>query len=221
MLRKQYSETQATYGDPYHGVNLRDSAENLQDGEARMMQNCEYYGSLRIRRGSQRITPTSLGPYRILGGHKYYRNIAVGESLRLIAYNDKVSAIDNAGAETVIGTGLTPDLDTYFRTWSITDSVYISNGTDVLHKYDGVTFGPVMGTNIPILRSPAVPILDRLIGLTIDGIERRDPNNQGCLPRYTPLPLEGLIPCTQEQLLSRNVPIIWSQEQTLVVMSLH
>ncbi len=175
MLRKQFSDTQATYGDPYLGVNLLDSAENLQDHEARLMQNCEYYGSLRIRRGSQRVTPMSLGAYRILGGHKYYRNIAVGESLRLIAYNDKVSAIDNAGTETVIGTGLTPDLDTYFRTWSITDSVYISNGTDPLYKYNGTTFGPVIGVNIPILRSPAVPILDRLIGLTVDGIERTDP----------------------------------------------
>lgn len=172
MLRKQFSEPQATYGDPKYGVNLLDTVENLVDGEARLMQNCERYGSLRIRRGSQRITPSSLGPYRILGGHKYYRNIAAGESLRLVAYNSQISAISNTGAETVIGTGLTPDLDTYFKTWSITDSVYISNGTNVLMKYDGTAFSTVSGTNIPIPRSSVVPVLDRLLCITANGIER-------------------------------------------------
>lgn len=172
MLRKQYPETMATYASPTKGVDLRSSIENLTDGEARLMQNFEVYGGLRIRRGSQRITNNSLGNYRILGGYKYYRNISTGESLRLVAYNDTISAISNTGFETVIGTGLTSNLDTYFRTWSITDSVYISNGTDILRKYNGTTFSTVSGTGIPIARTSVVPVLDRLMCITLDGIER-------------------------------------------------
>ena len=172
MLRKQFSEQAGTYTDPVYGVNLNDSIENVSEGEARLMQNCEYFGSLRIRRGSQRITTGSLGPYRILGGQKYYRNVTSGESVRLIAYNNVISSISNTGVETVIGTMTTADMDTYFSTWSITDSVYISNGVDILTKYNGTTFAPLAGTNVPIPRSAVIPVLDRLLCITINGIER-------------------------------------------------
>jgi len=174
-LRKQVPEASATYSEPLYGVNLRDSEENLNDGEARLMQNAEYYGGTRIRRGTQRITPTSLGAYRILGGHKHYYGGASPSNKRLVAYNNRVSIISDTGTETVLTTGMTPGLDTYFKTWSITDSSYISNGTDILRKYDGTTFSTVSGTNVPVLRTATVPILDRLFGITTNGIERTDP----------------------------------------------
>lgn len=174
MLRKQFPETTATYHTPVYGVNLRDNVESLRDGEARFMQNCEVYGGLRIRRGSQRITLASLGAYRILGGYKYYRNILSGESVRLIAYNDTVSAISNTGVETTLTTGITPGLDTYFATWSITDSAYITNGSDVLRKYNGTTVTTVAGVGVPTPRTAVIPVLDRLLAITTNGIERTD-----------------------------------------------
>jgi len=71
-LRGQISEKQATWPDPLLGINLRDSEENLGDYESRLMQNCEYYGATRMRRGSQRINATSLGAKRIRGGSMYF-----------------------------------------------------------------------------------------------------------------------------------------------------
>src|SRR5678816_4157830 len=93
MLRNQISEGAATYEEPYLGVNLRDSEENLQPYEARLMSNCEYYGGTRIRRGSQRLTPASLGAFRILGGGKHYYGGAAPTGKRLIAYNGNISTI--------------------------------------------------------------------------------------------------------------------------------
>lgn len=174
-LRKQISESAATYLDPYLGVNLRDSEEHLKGGEARLMQNCERYGGIRIRRGSLRINAASLGAYKILGGHKYYYGGAAHTAKRLVAFNNRVSVLSDAGVETNLTTGMTAGLNTYFCTWPITDSTYISNGTDTLRKYDGTTFSTLGGTNPPVARGKVAPILDRLLCITTAGIERTDP----------------------------------------------
>lgn len=175
MLRNQIAENTATYAEPVYGVNLKSSEENLQDGEARLMQNMEYYGATRIRRGSQRVNGTTLGAYRILGGHKYYYGGASATSKRLVAYNNKISTLSDVGTETNLTSSMTAGLNTYFGTWSITDSVYISNGTDTLCKYDGTTYSTVAGTRIPTPRTAVVPVLDRLMCITTDGIERTEP----------------------------------------------
>jgi hypothetical protein len=176
MLREQFSESAAAYQDPIYGVNLRASEENLVSGEARLMQNCEFYGGIRIRRGCQRLFANGLGvgnptrTYPILGGHKYYQGRDGAISYRLAAYNNVISTISNNGAETVLTTSRTPGLMTYFSTWSITDSVYVTNGADALAKFDGVTFTSNVHTIIP--KTDVVPILDRLLAITINGIER-------------------------------------------------
>lgn len=174
-LRNQIAESVASYTKPYLGVNLRESEEKLRDGESRLMQNCEYYGGVRIRRGSQRINSSTLGAYRILGGTKYYYGGTTPTGKRLIAYNTNISVLSDVGTETILTSGMTSDQDTYFRTWSITDDCYISNGSDVLRKYDGTTFSTVSGTNIPTPRTGVIPILDRLMAITSNGIERTDP----------------------------------------------
>jgi hypothetical protein len=139
------------------------------------MQNCEYYGGIRIRRGSQRINTSSLGAFKVLGGGKHYYGGASPQGKRLIAYNNRISVISDAGAETILTSGMTAGLNTYFKTWSIQDSSYISNGTDTLRKYDGTTFSTVAGTNIPVPRTAVVPVVDRLLAITANGIERTSP----------------------------------------------
>ena len=159
------------------GVNLRAGNEGLQPGEARLMQNIIYRGGTRLRTGCARVNSASYGAYAIRGGTKYYFGGAAPQKERLIAYNSNISSIDDLGAETILNSGMTPDLMTYFRTWSITDSVYISNGVDTLRKYDGntTTFSTIGGTNPPVIRGRVVPVLDRMLGITTNGIERTDP----------------------------------------------
>lgn len=174
-LRRQINETDAAFSDPIYGVNLRESEENLKGGESRLMQNCEYYGGTRIRRGSIALNGSSLGAYKILGGHKYYYGGVTPTGKRLVAYNNTISVVSDVGTETVLTTGMTAGLNTHFTTWSITDSCYISNGTDTLRKYDGTTFSTVSGTAIPAPRGKVIPILDRLMAISPYGIERTDP----------------------------------------------
>lgn len=174
-LRRQIAEPAATFPDPVLGINLRESEENLKGGESRLMQNCEYYGGTRIRRGSTVLNGSSLGAYRLLGGHKYYYGGTSPTSKRLVAYHNAISVVSNLGAETNLTTGMTAGLRTYFSTWSITDSCYISNGSDTLRKYDGTTFSTVSGTAIPTPRGRVIPILDRMMCITGNGIERTDP----------------------------------------------
>ena len=85
MLRRQIAESDAAFEDPIRGINLHDSEENLVDGEGRLMENCEYFGGVRIRRGSQRINPTAFAFSRVTGGHRYYFGGTNPQSVRLIS----------------------------------------------------------------------------------------------------------------------------------------
>lgn len=165
------------YKDPVLGINLYKANQDLMQGEAVIMQNCIIEGGLRGRNGSTRVNGTSLGAYRIRGGHKYYYGAGSPTSKRLIAYDTRISVLSDAGTPTSLTTGMTADLETYFATWPITDSVYISNNTDTLRKYDGTTFSTVSGTAIPAARGPVVPVLDRMMAVTVNGIERTNPRS--------------------------------------------
>lgn len=177
-LRNQVAESVATWADPELGINLRSSEENLKPGESRLMQNCEFFGSVRLRRGTQRLNSASLGAYRIRGGHMfYYGGAAAPQKKNLIAYNDRLSVISGAGVETVLTSGLTADKDVYMSTWSIKEKAYICNSFNTLSAYDGTTYGTVTGTNIPTPRGPVVPVKDRLMCITNNGIERTNPRS--------------------------------------------
>ena len=178
MLRRQVPEQFATWEDPILGINLYDAEEDLRPGEARLMQNCVYRSGVRMRNGSTLITPTALATsLRVRGGHKFYYGGSNPQKKRLIAYGTKISTVTDLGVEAVLTTGMTNDLDTYFRTWPITDKVYISNGSDVIRSYDGTTFATVTGTAIPVARARLAPIVDRLLAITTNGIERTDPRD--------------------------------------------
>lgn len=177
-LRRQVPEQFATWEDPTLGINLFDSEEDLKPGEARLMQNCVLRSGVRMRNGNSLITPSSIASARIRGGHRYYYGGATPTKKRLVAYSSRISVISDVGVETILNSGMSTDKDTYFRTWTITDKVYISNGSDVLRSYDGTTFETVVtaGANdIPTPRGRVCPILDRLFAITSNGIERTDP----------------------------------------------
>ena len=177
-LRNRIPDEDAKIPDPVRGVNLVASPEDLEPGEARLMSNCYYWNGVRTREGSTRITSSSLGAFRILGGTKYY--YAGANSKRLIAYSNKIAVLSDGGAETVLTTGMTANNDTFFQTWSITDKVYVSNGVDKLFEYDGTTWQSVdsLGgaTGVPNACKKVIPVLDRLFAITTGGlIERTNP----------------------------------------------
>ena len=174
-LRKQMSEDSSTWEDPVLGLNLRDSPENLKEGETQLLQNVEVYGSARMRRGSQRINETSLGAYPIRGGHMFYFGGSAPQKKNLIAYNNRISVLSGAGVESVLTSSMTADADVFMSTWSVTDRAYIANRYDQLSKYDGTSWSVVSGTNIPTPRTAVVPVGDRLLCGTVNGIERTDP----------------------------------------------
>lgn len=176
-LRNQISEEVSAWEDPVLGLNLRDSAENLKPGESQLLQNVEVYGSVRMRRGSQRINEVSLGDYPIRGGIMYYYGGASPQRKNVIAYHNRLSILSGAGVETVLASSLHDDADVFMVPWSITDKLYISNNSDVLAEYDGNTgqFQTVVGSNIPTPRGFICPVNDRLLAITTDGIERTDP----------------------------------------------
>lgn len=172
-LRGQLPDQHALFADPTRGVNLRDSEDDLKPGDARLMQNCIFDGGTVIRTGSTRLTPSSLGSFRLRGGTKFYR--ADTTSQRLIAYSTKISSLADNGTETVLSSGMTSDKDTHFLPWAITDKCYISNNTDTLRTVDNAgAFATVTGTAIPTPLMLA-PMRDRLLAITTNGIERTNP----------------------------------------------
>ena len=161
MLRNKLQFKGAAYPDPIFGIDLRSALDDIAPGFARLTQNCYFDGGLRKRNGSTRLTTASLGAFGGRGGYKFYYSTT---GKRLIAYSTKISVISDAGAETVLTSGMTSDLDTYFQGWSIDATCYISNGTDTLRTYDGTTFATLAGTNIPTGKM-VTPFLDRLFCL--------------------------------------------------------
>lgn len=174
-LRNRITELKSEYKDPVLGVNLYKAPQDLIQGESPEMRNFIWQGGTRLRNGSSRVNSGSLGAVRIRGGHKYYYGGGSPASQRLIAYDTKISEMSDTGVVSQLTSGMTSDQDTHFCTWPITDCVYISNGTDTLRKYDGSSFSTVSGTAIPTPRAQVVPILDRLMCITANGIERTSP----------------------------------------------
>ena len=169
-LRNQFADRFSEYEAPYRGINLRDTPRDLKAGESPLMQNCLHQGGTQSRTGTTLLTPSSLGAYRVRGGVKFYR--AAGTSQRLIAYDTKISSVSDAGVEGVLTSGMSTDKDTFFTPWSITDACYVTNNNDVLSAVDNAgAWATIVGTNIPTPLM-VMPIRDRLMGITANGIER-------------------------------------------------
>mgnify|MGYP001596473566 FL=1 len=174
MLRGRLPDDVAMYPDPTSGINLRVSLEDLQPTEAVRMENMILDGGLRKRFGAARLNAASLGAFTGLGGIRFYFSTA--SKTRIIAYNNRISSISDAGVETVINAAMTAGLDTFMEPWSTTDALYITNGTDTLRKYDGTTFSTVAGTNIPT-GSVIKQMLDRLFCIQGAVVVSTDPRS--------------------------------------------
>ena len=164
MIRGRLPDEVATYPDPKRGVNLRKSLEDLEPGEAELMQNCYWDSDVRKRFGATRYTTVSLGMTAALGGHKAY--FGDGTGIRVVAFDTNVVRVSDTGTFTTLTTTLTSGQDAYFSDWAITDRAYMGNGADPLHYLDSTgTFSTLSGTNIPASPTMIVPFLDRLFAI--------------------------------------------------------
>ena len=174
MLRKRLPDAQAAWPDPVLGVNLRDSLEDLQPGEAEKMQNCHYDGGTRIRLGSSALTTASQGAFRGRGGYRVYPQTA--SKFRVVAWDTKVATVSDAGVVGTVTVTLTSDQDVHFRTWSITDQTYVANKSNILGKISPAqAYATVTGINIPASPTMTMPFLDRLFAIQGDGVWSTSP----------------------------------------------
>lgn len=171
MLRNRYPDKYSEIDMPMLGVNVRDPQHLLGEGECTLLNNCYFDGAIRPIPGTSAITPSALqSNQRIQGGHRFYKRD--GTKKRLIAYGTNISDITDAGSENLLTAATSADKTTLFSTWPILDRTYAANGSDNPFYYDGSSFGQLSGTNIPTPLSRLVPILDRLMVVTQNGIER-------------------------------------------------
>lgn len=170
MLRESVSPDLA---QPSKGINLREPAHQLMAGEVVKLQNLYWDGFIRLSPGSTLHTSSVItAGQAIRGGTRFYPTDAL--PVRLIATEDAVYSVGELGEFSSIGVITSGITNVFFTTWSISSSVYIVDGVSSLLVYDGLLFESIVGTNIPIAKGPIVPILDRLLGITDDGIERTD-----------------------------------------------
>lgn len=177
-LRNRLPDEQSLFPDPELGINLRKDDQDLMPGEAKLMQNCFFEAGTQTRPGTTRLTPASLGAFAIRGGHKHYYGTT--SSARVVSYGTKVVTVNDAGAETILTSGMTSNLDTHFTSWSITDKLYTANGTDKLFEWNGTLWQAVdvLGGAVAVPNGCKMvkPVLDRLLALTSAGlIERSNP----------------------------------------------
>ena len=163
MIRGRLPDEVATYPDPTRGVNLRKSLEDLEPGEAELMQNCYWDSDIRKRPGAARWTTVSLGMSSPYGGHKAYFSSG---AIRMVAFGTNVVQVSDAGILSTMTSTLTGGTNTLFTDWSISDRSYLANGADELYYIDSnATITTLSGTNIPPTPTMVVPFSDRLFAL--------------------------------------------------------
>ena len=174
MLRNRLPDDVAVYPHPILGVNLRDTLEDLEPGEAEKLGNCYFDGGLRKRYGSSNLTMSSLGAFMGRGGHRVYPQTAT--KFRLLAYDTKIATVSDTGAVGTVTPSLTSDQNVHFKTWSITDKTYVCNKSNILGAVNASqVYATVTGANIPASPTMAVPFLDRLFAIQGDGVWSTNP----------------------------------------------
>ena len=174
MLRNRLPDEQAEWPHAVMGVNLRDSLEDLQPGEAERLTNMYNDGGMRKRFGSSVLTTASLGAFRGRGGIRAYPQTAT--RFRMIAYSTFVSTISDTGVQGIVTGSLTSDQDVHFKAWSITDYTYVCNKSNIMGRVSaGQAYSTVTGVNIPASPTMACPFLDRLFAIQGDGVWSTNP----------------------------------------------
>lgn len=174
MIRGRLPDEVATYPDATKGVNLRKSPEDLEPGEAELMQNCLWDSDIRKRFGCARWTTISFGMQNALGGHKAY--FGDGTGIRLAAFGTNLMKVNDSGTFSTLTSTLSSGHNTYFTDWSITDRSYMSNGTDEMRYLDSTGLvATLSGTNIPASPGMVVPFADRLFAIQGSVVIATDP----------------------------------------------
>lgn len=176
MIRGRLSDKIATYPDATRGVNLRKSLEDLEPGEAELMQNCYYDSDVRIRAGAARWTTISFGMVSAVGGHKGY--FGDGTGVRLVAFDTNLMRVEDNGTFATLTSTLTSGNNTYFADWAITDRIYLGNGADPLRFLDSSgAISTISGTNVPASPTMIVPFSDRMFAIQGNVVVVTDPRN--------------------------------------------
>jgi hypothetical protein len=116
------------------GLNNSESSENIAQDEASLLRNWDITeaGKLTQRAGLTQVGDTISNSF-ISGLHSYRRTNGGKDLLMMEKTNLRYL---NANTWTVLDSGFTTDLPTWFETCPINDKVYITNGTDALHSWD-------------------------------------------------------------------------------------
>jgi hypothetical protein len=142
MSRNFFHYLQASYTG---GQNDSDEPEMIKDDQAVLIKNgiTDSIGLLKQRNGCVLVGDESAGTEGVTGLFTFIPDSGTIKELRIagtaLQYN-------NSGTWTNIDTGFTTGLDTWFT--QINNKVYISNGTENTHSYDGTTVSD-LGTSYP------------------------------------------------------------------------
>jgi hypothetical protein len=120
---------------PRLGVNLYKNQVLLQPEEARLTKNLVWENGL-AKRGGQSLLDSDqvVTSKAIVGLHQAYYQDGTSQTM---AASDTFVKYLSGGTWTNVKTGLTSGLQTFFETVGWADAVYMSNGTDAPHKWDG------------------------------------------------------------------------------------
>ena len=127
MLRNRLPDQVSIIPDPTLGVNYPLSLEDVQPGQAAMMKNCYYDGTLRMRRGMSLVTPSSQGAFAGTGGVRAY--FANGTKVRVVSYDIRLATVSDGGVVTTATTSLATASNVHFTPWSVTDAMYVCTAT--------------------------------------------------------------------------------------------
>ena len=144
------------------GVNIHDNILELHPEECLTSQNLVWENGM-VKRGGQSLVSSTevVSSKKILGLHRFY--LADGTAQTLAACDTVVKT--GTDWATSVKTGLTAGLNTNFATWGALNKVYICNGTDKMHSWDGSSSADItIADGVPL---QALPYQDRL--LTIIG----------------------------------------------------
>jgi len=149
------------------GVNLNQSVIDLSLEECLTSQNM-YYRDGMVKRGGQskKYSTAATASKAGLGLHRFYQSDSTEQII--VASDTTVQYWDGSTWQNV-KTGLTAGKQTYFTNWI--GSVYIANGTDAPHKWDGSSNSAL--ASAPTQTIQFLPYRDRLLSI--------DNNNPGDL----------------------------------------
>jgi hypothetical protein len=142
------------------GIALNKSLFDIGPNEARQSQNCFWSVGIKKRGGSFKFEDDEVSAGNpIRGLYRFYYSI--NSRQLLVSSGTTVKYHDGATWQNV-KTGLTDGLQTHFATWL--ESVYIANGTDAPHKWDGSADTAVGAA--PADTKMFLPYADRLLSIT-------------------------------------------------------